>query len=350
MRTRRKKLIQGLVALAAGLVLAVVAASAIGSADITVAESARILASKVPIFGSLVDLTDIKSSHVAILLKIRLPRIFLSIFVGAALSVAGVAYQGIFKNPMADPFVLGISSGAALGATGVIVTGASLGLLGLSSVSVGAFAGALIAAYTVYNIGRVGNRTPVVTLLLAGIAINYFLSSMISVVMSMNRDQMESIVFWTMGSVSTATWQQILVAMIPISLGTAYLLTCARDLNALALGEESAKGLGVDSEKVKKTVLVVASIVTASAVSVSGIIGFVGLVIPHVVRIITGPDHRTLLPFSILTGAIFLVVSDTLARTLVMPAELPIGIITSVFGAPYFLYLLYRNKMRSSVR
>lgn len=350
MRMRRKKLIRGLFILICGLILVVLAASAIGSADITIGDSARILATKIPFVGKNIDLDQIKSSHISILLKIRLPRIILSALIGGALSISGVAYQGIFKNPMADPFVLGISSGAALGATFVIVTGAKFGFLGLSSVSVGAFVGALAAAFTVYNIGRIGNRTPVVTLLLAGIAVNYFLSSMISIVMSLNRDRMENIIFWTMGSVSTATWLQIAVAFVPILIGSLYLLTCARDLNALALGEDSAKGLGVDSEKVKKTILIVASIVTASAVSVSGIIGFVGLIIPHIVRILTGPDHRTLLPFSILTGAIFLVLSDTLARTLVVPAELPIGIITSVFGAPYFLYLLYRNKMRSSVR
>ncbi|MDO9592405.1 MAG: iron chelate uptake ABC transporter family permease subunit [Erysipelotrichaceae bacterium] len=350
MKIRRKKLIKGILTLISALVVVILAASAIGSADISISDCARILLSKVPLIGASVDLSEIKPSHISILLKIRLPRILLSALIGSALSVSGVAYQGIFKNPMADPFVLGISSGAALGATFVIVTGAKFGILGLSSISVGAFAGALAAAFTVYNIGRIGNRTPVVTLLLAGIAVNYFLSSMISIVMSFNRDRMENIVFWTMGSVTTATWMQIAVALVPILLGTAYLLTCARDLNALALGEDSAKGLGVDSEKAKKTILIVASIVTASAVSVSGIIGFVGLIIPHVVRILSGPDHRTLLPFSILTGAIFLVLSDTLARTLVVPAELPIGIITSVFGAPYFLYLLYRNKLRSNVR
>lgn len=350
MKKRNKKLIQGLVALAAGLVLAVVAASAIGSADISFMDSARILLSRIPLFDTMIQLDEIKPTHEAILLKIRLPRIFLAALVGSALSVSGVAYQGIFKNPMADPFVLGISSGAALGATLVIVTDFNAGIAGLSSVSVGAFTGAIMAAYIVYNVGRVGNRTPVVTLLLAGIAANYLLSSMISLIMSLNRDEMEHIIFWTMGSFATANWMQILVAAVPITIGTGYLLMYARDLNALAIGEESAKGVGVDTEKVKKSILVVASIVTAAAVSVSGIIGFVGLVIPHVVRIISGPDHRTLLPFSILGGATFLVISDTLARTLIMPGELPIGIITSVFGAPYFLYLLYRNKTRSSVR
>lgn len=350
MKKRNKKLIQGLVALAAGLVLAVVAASAIGSADISFMDSARILLSRIPLIDTMIQMDEIKPTHEAILLKIRLPRIFLAALVGSALSVSGVAYQGIFKNPMADPFVLGISSGAALGATLVIVTGFNVGVAGLSSVSVGAFTGAILAAYIVYNVGRVGNRTPVVTLLLAGIAVNYLLSSMISLIMSLNRDEMEHIIFWTMGSFATANWMQILVASVPITIGTGYLLMYSRDLNALAIGEESAKGIGVDTEKVKKSILVVASIVTAAAVSVSGIIGFVGLVIPHVVRIISGPDHRTLLPFSILGGATFLVISDTLARTLIMPGELPIGIITSVFGAPYFLYLLYRNKTRSSVR
>jgi len=350
MKKRNKKLIQGLVALAAGLALAVVAASAIGSADISFMDSARILLSRIPLLNTLISMEEIKPTHEAILLKIRLPRIFLAALVGSALSVSGVAYQGIFKNPMADPFVLGISSGAALGATLVIVTGFNVGIAGLSSVSVGAFTGAILAAYIVYNVGRVGNKTPVVTLLLAGIAVNYLLSSMISLIMSLNRDQMEQIVFWTMGSFATADWLQILVSLVPIAIGTGYLLMYSRDLNALALGEESAKGVGVDTEKVKKNILVVASIVTAAAVSVSGIIGFVGLVIPHVARIISGPDHRTLLPFSILGGATFLVISDTLARTLVMPGELPIGIITSVFGAPYFLYLLYRNKTRSNVR
>lgn len=346
MRNRPKKLIQGLLLLTTTLIIIILGASAMGSADITPFDCSKILLSKLPFFGSFVPVTDIKETSQLIVLNIRLPRILLSALIGAALATSGAVFQGIFKNPMADPYVLGVSSGAAVGATIVIVIGISGGLLGYSAITIGAFIGALLTALLVFTISRVGNKTPVVTLLLAGIAVNFFLSAVISTVMAMNKDQMQNIIFWTMGSVATANWTKIVNTGIPVLLGILLMIFFARDLNAMALGDESAKNLGVDAEVLKKRLLVLSSIVTASAVSVSGIIGFVGLVVPHVVRIVSGPDHRTLLPFSVIGGAIFMVIADTLSRMLVAPAEMPLGVITSLFGAPYFLILLYRSKAK----
>lgn len=346
MRKRPMKLIKGMVVLGSALLAVILAASAMGSADITPLDCARIIGSKLPLIGNWIDVSDLSAPSFLIVLNIRLPRILLSALVGVALATSGAVFQGIFKNPMADPYVLGVSSGAAVGATIVILTGVTGGLLGFSALTIGAFIGALLTALLVFSIARVGSKTPVITLLLAGIAVNFFLSALISTAMAINKDKMENIIFWTMGSVSTANWQKVGMTSIPVFIGIALMMIFARDLNAMALGDESAKSLGVDAEVLKKRLLFLASIVTASAVSVSGIIGFVGLVVPHVVRILTGPDHRTLLPFSVLSGAIFMVIADTLSRMVVSPAEMPLGVITSLFGAPYFLVLLYRSKVK----
>lgn len=344
MKAKRYTLYSGSLLLSLILMTCILGSAAMGAAGIPPTITSKVILSHLPFIGSTIDLSSVDSGTILIIMKIRLPRILLAASVGVALASSGAVFQGIFKNPMADPYVLGVSSGAAMGATIIILTGISGSLLGFSFLTIGAFIGALLTAFTVFSIARAGQKTPVVTLLLAGIAVNFFLSALISTAMAISKDKMENIIFWTMGSVSTANWHKLLIVVIPIAVILTILMTVTRDLNAMALGEENAKSLGVEAEGLKLKLLILASIMTAAAVSVSGIIGFVGLVVPHVVRMISGPDHRTLLPFSAFGGAIFMVITDTAARMLVAPAEMPLGVITSLLGAPYFLFLLYQSK------
>ncbi|BEP27736.1 FecCD family ABC transporter permease [Helicovermis profundi] len=326
------------------LIVFMVFVSTIGAVKIPFSDSIKILVSKIPLINKFVDVSNIKHSHLQIILNIRFPRIVLSALIGGSLAASGSVFQGVFKNPMADPYVLGVSSGAALGASIVIIFFNTVSYLGISTVVVGAFIGAVLSILIVYNLSRIGGKTPTVTLLLAGIAINFFLSSIISLLMALNRDQVERIIFWTMGSVSAASWSKIYIILIPFIIVNILFIFFAKDLNLLLLGEDSAQSLGVDVEKTKIVLLVLSSLSTAAAVSVSGIIGFVGLIVPHAVRIISGPDHRRLIPFAIVGGSIFMVISDTISRTIVAPTEIPIGVVTAMFGAPYFLYLLVKNK------
>ncbi|MEA1974454.1 MAG: iron chelate uptake ABC transporter family permease subunit [Bacillota bacterium] len=326
------------------LLVVIIFASTIGVADIKFIDSLKIISSKIPFVKNLVDVSKIKETSKIILLNIRLPRIILSVIIGIALSTSGIVFQAIFKNPMADPYILGISSGAAFGATIVIILGISFSFIGLSAISLGAFIGAIATTTIVYNIARINSKAPTVTLLLSGIAISFFLSALINLIMTFNHDQVEKIVFWTMGSVSAASWNSVMVSVVPVVVGVIIFLVFSKDLNVILMGEETAQNLGVNVELLKKILLVVASIVSASVVAVSGIIGFVGLIVPHAVRIVVGPDHRKLFPFTIITGALFMIIADTISRVALEPTELPIGVITSLIGAPYFIFLLVRNK------
>ncbi|WP_353893891.1 iron chelate uptake ABC transporter family permease subunit [Proteinivorax hydrogeniformans] len=328
------------------LFLLAVYVSTLGVANISFGESLKIIIERVPLLDRYFFDESIPDTYRTIIWQIRLPRIFLAGLVGMSLSVVGATFQGMFKNPMADPYVVGVSSGAALGATIAIVIGVERTVLGLGLINLLAFCGAGGTVLMVYNIARVGNKVPIVTLLLAGIAVSAMLSSVISVMMIFNRDKIESIVFWVMGSVAAASWQHVFT-LLPVALiGTAIIFFYAKDLNLIMVGDDSAKSLGVDIEKTKKVLLVLSSIIIAFAVSVSGIIGFVGLIIPHGIRMLVGPDHRVLIPFSALGGAIFLILSDTIARIAIPPTEIPVGAVTAIFGSPYFIYLLYRTKKK----
>ncbi|MTI68141.1 MAG: iron chelate uptake ABC transporter family permease subunit [Firmicutes bacterium] len=318
--------------------------STIGTADINIVEAFKIGLSKVPFIKGFISLEGIKKAHRVIILNLRIPRVLLGILVGAALSSVGAAFQGMFKNPMADPYVIGISSGAALGATIVIVTGLNLSLFGIKSISVGAFLGAMITAFMVYIIARVNNKIPVTTLLLSGIAIGQFFTAIMSFIMVIFSNDLTKIIYWTLGSFSAKSWDELIPVSIPIILSIIVINFFARDLNIMLTGEESAKSLGVNVEKTKILILIICSFTTAMAVSVSGIIGFVGLIIPHIVRLIVGPDHRILLPSSALVGGIFMIFADTIARTIISPTEIPVGIITALFGGPFFIYLLKKKK------
>lgn len=277
-----------------------------------------------------------------IIFNLRLPRIIGAAVVGMGLSVVGAFFQGLLRNPMADPYVLGISSGAAFGATIAIILG--LGLFGLSFL---AFISSLAVVIFVYTISKTGSKVSMTTMLLAGIAISAFISAIISLLMLLNHDEFTRIVFWTMGGFSLTNWNSIAFSAPIIIIGSFVMYVFSRDLNAILTGEEVAEHLGVNTEFIKKIILVLGSLVTATAVSVGGIIGFVGLIVPHVSRLIVGPDNRILVPFSALSGAIFLTLADTLARFILRPTEVPIGIITATFGGPFFLYLLIKSKQKN---
>lgn len=272
--------------------------------------------------------------------EIRLPRVLLAILVGAALGVSGTALQALLRNPLADPYVLGISSGAALGAIVALWIG---GTVAAASPLV-AFGGALVTMTWVYLLGRRVGRLASYTLVLAGVVTASFLSAVILFVLTMlsTRD-VRGIAFWLMGDLSVVTDAQLRVLFPIVLFGTAVLYLFAKDLNVLLLGEEEAAHLGVNVARVETAVYVLASLLTGVAVSVSGAIGYLGLLVPHLGRMAVGSDHRTLLPASALGGAIVLVLSDTLARSLVAPAELPVGAVTAVAGAPVFIYLLRRT-------
>jgi len=271
----------------------------------------------------------------------------MAVFVGMALSCAGVMYQGLFRNPMADPYIIGVSSGASLAVAIGIVTGVSVSFLGFSGLMVSAFIGSLAVSFLVFAVARSGSRSvSVLTLILSGIAIGALCSAGTSFLMMFGREEMHQIVFWIMGSLTTAQWHQVVIVGPVIVIGCALLFIFTKDLNLLTLGEQRAKQLGVDTESLKTATLVVSSLVVAAAVSVSGIIGFVGLVIPHMSRIVVGPDNRVLLPVSGLVGAVVLLVADTLARTVMIPREIPVGILTSLLGSPFFIYLLRRTRKR----
>ncbi|MDY6930695.1 MAG: iron chelate uptake ABC transporter family permease subunit [Halobacteriota archaeon] len=282
---------------------------------------------------------DELSTQEIIIFQVRLPRILLGLLVGAALSVAGVVMQGLFKNPMAEPYIIGISSGAGLGAALCIASGIAFGY----ATPMMAFIGALAAIFLVYNIAHVGGKVPVDTLLLSGIAVSYFLSALTSFLMYMS-DNLHQIVFWLMGGLDGGRWIHVKILFPIIFFGILSIYFFSRDMNVMLLGEESAQHLGIEVEQFKRLMMVLASLITAAAVSVSGLIGFVGLMIPHIMRLLFGPDHRILIPSSALSGGIFLVLTDTLARTALSPTQLPVGILTASFGAPFFIYLLRSRK------
>lgn len=339
-RVARRLALAVLMVLLAGAALLAVAAGSVGLAP---AEVARILWHAVPGFGAGVT-PDWPASHEAIVLSLRLPRVLLAMAVGAALAVAGGAFQGLFRNPMADPYIIGVSSGAALGAALAITLRPSFSVLGLGSVPAAAFLGAVLAVFTVYAIARVGNQVPVGNLLLSGVALSSFLSALVSLVVVLSRSQIHEIVYWLMGSFAGRGWLHLGVALPYLVLGAGVLLYHARDLNALLMGEEEAVHLGVAVDRVKRIILVAASLLTAAAVATCGTIGFVGLIVPHIMRLLVGPDHRSLLPVSALAGALLLVLADLAARVVVSPAELPVGVVTAFIGGPFFLYLLKRSR------
>ncbi|MGB2828044.1 MAG: iron chelate uptake ABC transporter family permease subunit [Dehalococcoidales bacterium] len=329
----------------AGLIilLVVVAAFAttVGSVKIPFLTTGTILLSKLP----LVEIApEWASTLETIVIDIRLPRVILAGLVGAALAAAGATYQGLFRNPLADPYLIGVAQGAALGAVIGFLLPSGWHALGFGIIPLLAFTGALISTTVVYLLARVGKTLPVTTLILAGVALGALLSSIVSYLIISSGDKLHSIMFWLMGSFSLSQWSEAIMVLPYMLVGLVVLLLYARSLNLMQLDEEQAQQLGINVERLKLILLGAATLITAAAVSFVGIIGFVGIIIPHAVRMIWGADYRFLLPLSILTGAIFLILADILARTALAPTEIPIGVITAICGAPFFLYLLRRRK------
>ncbi|MGW7209058.1 FecCD family ABC transporter permease [Streptomyces sp. NPDC054837] len=328
------------VGLVVGLLVLVPVAAGVGAYPIPVGDVLGSVQHKAGLGGG--ELDRVAES---VLWNVRFPRIVLALLVGASLGCAGALMQGVFGNPLAEPGVIGVSSGAAVGAVAAIAFG--IGFLGTWTVSVFAFVAGLGTVLLVYAMSRSGGRTEVVTLILTGIAVNAFAGAVIGLFLFFaDTAAVNQITFWQLGSLAQATWPKV-VAVLPCAvLGLAVAPLYARRLDLLSLGERPARHLGVDVERLRIVLVLVIALLTAAAVSVSGIISFVGLVVPHLLRMVAGPGHRFLVPGSALTGALVLLAADLAARTVAAPAELPLGVLTALLGSPFFFWLLRRTRRR----
>ncbi len=326
--------------LLAGLLLVVVLAVSRGVVPLDLGQILSILLDRVGLHSA----AGVSPQKSAILFDIRLPRVLLGVVVGASLGISGAAIQGIFRNPLAEPSLIGVSAGAALAAAGVLVFTGRFASLHVWLLPVAAFAGGGLVTWVVYRIAMQAGNATTATLLLAGIAINAMAGAGLGLMSYLaDAQQLRNLLFWTLGSLDGASWASLGVTGLIVLLATVGLLRLARPLNIFSLGEAEAGHLGLHPARLKKQVIVLVALAVGAAVAIAGIIGFVGLVVPHLVRLIAGPDHRLLLPASALLGAILLVLADLAARTVIAPAELPIGILTALLGAPFFLYLLLRH-------
>lgn len=283
---------------------------------------------------------DLSATDKVILWNLRLPRVLSAFFVGGGLALAGAIFQGLFRNPIADSYLLGVSSGASLGAASAIVFRLASPLAQFAAVSVFSFAGSLLALALVFYFGSRNGVFSIFRLLLSGLGVGLFLSSLVAILMLMAGEELKALIFFFLGGFSSSSWDTTWVALacIPIAFLTACHL--APELNVLLLGEETAASSGIRTGRIQLSYAVLAALLTSISVSVAGLIGFVGLIVPHMIRLIFGADHRTLFPLTFYTGGIFLVLCDTAARTMIAPAELPVGIVTSLLGVPIFLYLI----------
>ncbi|MFD3946425.1 FecCD family ABC transporter permease [Streptomyces sp. NPDC058579] len=328
-----------LVLLAVLLVLALLSAG-IGAYEIPLGDVLASVQHRVGLGGHALE-----RSAESVLWNIRLPRVVLAILVGASLGCAGALMQGVFGNPLAEPGVIGISAGAAVGAVGAIALG--LSFFGNWTVTVCAFVAGLATVFLVYAMSRAGGRTEVVTLILTGIAVNAFAGALIGLfIFFADNAQITQITFWQLGSLAQATWPKVLAVLPCALIGLAIAPFYARKLDLLALGERPARHLGVEVERLRIVLILVVALLTAAAVAVAGIITFVGLLVPHLLRMANGPGHRFLVPGSALGGAVVLAAGDLAARTVAAPAELPLGVLTALFGSPFFFWLLRRTRRR----
>lgn len=346
-RLNRRRFVLPLLALL--LVVMLLLAVGIGAVSIRPEQVVAILLKQVGISTEIA----FEARQESVLMIIRLPRVVLGLMIGSTLAVSGAAIQGLFRNPLADPGLIGISSGAALAAALTIVLGSTVlsgvtAMLGSLALPLAAFAGGVITTLLVYRLASAGGRTAVSILLLAGIAINALSGAAIGVLtFTATDEQLRDITFWSLGSLGRANWAMI-AAMLPFTLLCLLPLPfLARALNAFLLGESEAGHLGVSVERIKLAIVLLVALGVGAGVSAAGIIGFVGLVVPHLIRLSAGPDHRLLLPGAALLGASLLVGADLLARTVAVPAEVPIGIVTALVGGPFFIWLLLRDRQRT---
>lgn len=324
----------------------VIFATAVGSVTIPWRETAKIIVSRFPFVPREKLLAGVPKAHETIIWKIRLPRVLLSGLVGAGLAAAGVVLQALFRNPLSDPQVLGISSGAAFGASIAIAFGISFTVMGISSIWMFAFVGAILTMLLVFRVARIATSNSVTSILLAGIACSSMLTAGITIIMMWNREKLEQVYLWMLGSFSYATWIKVgFMGLVLLASGICFMLL-GRELDMIMFGDQEAQSMGVSVRRTRIIAVVATSLLVAASVSVSGIIGFVSLIIPHIMRILSGPKNRRLIPLALLGGAIFMILCDTLSRSLVPPAEIAVGAITQVTGAPYFLYLLWKERKK----
>jgi len=317
------------------LVLSVLLSVAIGSVFIPPGDLWRVITGQSP---------RIITQAAFILTAIRLPHSVLTALTGAALGGSGAAYQAVFKNPLADPYLIGVASGAGLGAVAAMAISWPYTFWGLAAVPLAAFLGALLTVFTVYALARIGKTLPTTNLILAGVAISAFATALTSFLMLRSSGELHRAIAWLLGGSSQAGWGPIMILLPYLALGLGALLLFGHALNLLQFGDEQAQQLGLNVTRTRTLVLLIASLTTAAAVAFSGVIGFIGLIVPHIIRMWLGVDYRRLLPMSILGGAVVLLIADVLARVVLAPQELPVGIVTALAGAPFFLWILRKTK------
>ncbi|HHW41354.1 MAG TPA: iron chelate uptake ABC transporter family permease subunit [Syntrophomonadaceae bacterium] len=331
------------VLLLGALLLTVAFSVATGSADISPLAALRVMASHMPGLSHLAGAHQSQQIDI-IIMEIRFPRVMLAFFVGAALAVAGAALQGLLRNPLAEPYTIGVSAGASVGAAVMIIIFRHGTFLGNAGLPLAAFVGALITALAVYRIAQVDGYLAVETLILSGVIMNSFMSAVLSYLLTVAGQNLQQIVFWLMGNLSLRGSEYFIYTIPLLVVGILAICLYGRDLNILTFGDETAGQLGLPVEWTKGIILLLSTLITGVAVALAGTVGFVGLIIPHLVRLVLGPDHRVLVPVSAMTGGIFLIWADTLARTVVAPVELPVGVVTAFLGAPFFVYLMRTRK------
>ena len=330
--------------LAAAVIVVMLVSTAVGPVKISIMDIIGMLLHK---FGVLQSTAGWQPTEETIVFQVRLPRVLGAALVGAALSTAGVLFQGLFRNPMADPYIIGTASGAAFGATLAMLLPLSVVFYGFGLVPIAAFLGALATVLIVYRLARFGGKAPIVSMLLAGFVVSSFLVAIVMLLLTMSDRlglRLQQVFSFLMGGISVTYWQQIAIIAPLVIIGIIVSQLFAGHLNAFSVGEEGAAYLGINIEREKMLILGIGSLLTACAVSIGGLIGFVGLIMPHAMRLILGPNHRMLLPASALAGASFLMLADLLARTMLSPAQIPVGVLTALIGAPFFIYLLRRTR------
>ena len=341
----RRKNAAAIISMLIASVAVMLISASVGAVKVPLSEALKVLAGVLPRgLRDALGIGEPEASYKAIIELVRLPRIMIGYAAGAALGAAGACYQGLLANPLADPYIIGVSSGAAFGASlGIVMTAGTMSAFG-PSIPLFAFAGALISMMLVMSLAQVKGKLPPEGLLLSGVVVGSFIWALVSFTMLAAGEDLSKIMMWLMGSLSARNWGHFLMSAPYIAVGIAALMLLSRGLNLISMGEEQAKFMGLSVEGFKRLVIVAASLVTAAAVGVAGIIGFVGLIVPHMARYLVGPDHRVLIPVSALGGGVLLVAADTAARMVISPAELPVGTVTALVGAPFFFYLLRRSR------
>lgn len=323
------------------LAISIIGAIMVGSVGITPQLIIEVLLFKTGILNE----TNASNAQQVIIWEIRVPRVLLALLVGASLAISGAAIQALVKNSIADPYILGVSSGASVGATSVILFGA-FSFFGVFALSLAAFLGAIFAVLIVFMLARVNGKTSMIRLLLSGIAVSMVLGAMTNFMLMISKEQggVQAVMFWMLGSLGGAKWSNLLIPFVTFCIVFPLLLLSYRQLNALLLGEETASTLGINIERFRLFIIIIVSLLTGVVVAVSGSIGFVGLIVPHIVRMIVGSNYKVVLPLSALLGAIIIIWADMGARIAIAPEEMPIGIITALFGSPFFIWMLRRER------